>query len=244
MLFLLFLFVLNRRLADHFTGKQHMTFQKIRDVMAEIRARQASKIHSHSGSRARGYSRDRGSRSRDMDGDRGRGRDRDRDRDRGSRGDRDRERNRERDRGAGTGRIEHRDSDRASGTAAAPKKKIDFPYYYSDLDQYGSSHAVSIPATAPDMPVPTGVSAHALEIIYKIMNMHNEGRKLKVHSHRKRSRSPIDGVDDAGVEPNMYDEIIDWVGEEAPPPGGEKNIASSGSKKLAHSKSSNKSRRQ
>ena len=148
-----------RRLADHFTGKQHMTFQKIRDVMDEIRARKATRSSRNQGQgqggggsqgegRVRGYSRDRGDRDRDRDRDGGGGRVRDR----GDRGDRGGDRERDRDRG------NNRESTRDSHPNPIKKVVVDFPFYYSDLDLYSNHHAVTPAALATGINSSTSTS--------------------------------------------------------------------------------------
>jgi len=89
----------DRRLADHFMGKQHVGFQAMREVLSAIAKRKEAGVYEKDEkedrrrSRSRSNERRRRSRSRDRDRKRSRSRDRDRDRRRD-----DRKRSRSRDR--------------------------------------------------------------------------------------------------------------------------------------------------
>ncbi|XP_019885403.1 putative RNA-binding protein Luc7-like 1 isoform X2 [Camponotus floridanus] len=105
----------DRRLADHFGGKLHLGFIKIREKLAELQKtveeRRKEKRESMLDRR-----RDRDREDRDKDRDRNRGglgyRDRERDRDRDRERDRDRDRERDRDRDRDRERDRERDRDR------------------------------------------------------------------------------------------------------------------------------------
>ncbi|XP_037082611.1 putative RNA-binding protein Luc7-like 2 isoform X2 [Pollicipes pollicipes] len=110
----------DRRLADHFGGKLHLGFIKIRENLAELRksveerreqrrkAREAELDERRRGSRDRERSRSRDRRRRS------RSRDRDRDRDRDRERDRERDRDRDRDRHRRRSRSRSRDRQRSS----------------------------------------------------------------------------------------------------------------------------------
>jgi hypothetical protein len=90
----------DRRLADHFMGKQHVGFQAMREVLLAIAKRKATGIsddRDDKDDRRRSRSRDNRRRSRSRD-NRRRSRSRDRDRRRSRSRDRDRRRSRSRDR--------------------------------------------------------------------------------------------------------------------------------------------------
>ncbi|XP_014221361.1 putative RNA-binding protein Luc7-like 2 isoform X2 [Trichogramma pretiosum] len=126
----------DRRLADHFGGKLHLGFIKIREKLAELestmekrrkerreiqdRERGGSRYRSRSRSRSRG--RDRSRERRDRDGRRDRSRDRrDRDRDR-ERRDRDRRRSRDRRR-ASRSRSRSRDKRRSKRSRSSSRNR-------------------------------------------------------------------------------------------------------------------------
>ncbi|XP_066599862.1 putative RNA-binding protein Luc7-like 1 isoform X1 [Prorops nasuta] len=92
----------DRRLADHFGGKLHLGFIKIREKLAELQ-KTVEERRKEKRESLMDRSRDREDRDRDRDRERDRGRDRD--------GDRDRDRDRDRSRG-GLGGYRDRDRDR------------------------------------------------------------------------------------------------------------------------------------
>jgi len=108
----------DRRLADHFGGKMHIGYARIRETVEQLRQSRESKKRARSQSPRRDdrdKGRDRRDRDRDRDKESDRDRERDRDRDRDNR-DRDRGRDyrdRDRDRDQHRG---HRDRDRDRGS--------------------------------------------------------------------------------------------------------------------------------
>ncbi|GAB1867138.1 Putative RNA-binding protein Luc7-like 1 [Camponotus japonicus] len=107
----------DRRLADHFGGKLHLGFIKIREKLAELQKTvEERRKEKRESMLDRRRDRDREDRDKDRDRDRSRGglgyRDRERDRDRDRERDRDRDRERDRDRDRDRERDRERDRDR------------------------------------------------------------------------------------------------------------------------------------
>lgn len=117
----------DRRLADHFGGKMHIGYVKIRDRLRQLKEaarkrREERPVSRDDGDRSREREKERdGDRSRERDGDREREKERERERERDRERDRDRDRGRDRDRDRD--RDRERDRHRRRSRSRSPRRR-------------------------------------------------------------------------------------------------------------------------